>query len=57
MALKISKSMDISDFWRNWELIQQMVAEEYGAVQGMQGFYDLELSITWDVEKVTHEVG
>ena len=50
MALKIDKSMNISDFWDNWLLISAMVKAEYEAVEGLQGYYELHLDLIWDCE-------
>lgn len=48
MALIIKKSMDVSNFWESWKLIIGLVADEYNAVKGNEGFYDLKIEIIWD---------
>lgn len=55
MALELSKSMDISDFWYNWEHIMAMVESEYHAVEGMKGCYFLDLKLVWDVDEKEDE--
>ena len=51
MALKIDKSMAVSDFWENWQHIVAMVESEYDAVKDCEdGFYDLRLELIWDCE-------
>ena len=50
MALTIKKSMDVSNFWVTWGIISALVKDEYRAVQGMEGFYDLKVEIIWDTE-------
>ena len=50
MALSIKKSMEVSNFWESWKLIKALVKDEYGAVKGREGFYDLTLELVWDCE-------
>ena len=50
MALKVEKSMNVSDFWRCWEHVAALVEEEYRAVKDSEGFYDLKLGLIWDCE-------
>lgn len=51
MALEIEKSMDVIDFWYNWEHIMAMVESEYRAVEGLRGSYFLDLKLVWDVDE------
>jgi len=51
MALTIKKSMNVATFWESWELVQKLVADEYAAVKGIKGFYDLALDLIWDCEE------
>ena len=50
MALIVNKSMNVSDFWRCWKHIAALVEEEYDAVKGLDGLYDLRLELVWDCE-------
>jgi len=51
MALTVKKSMEIEDFWANWQLIAEMVKAEYEAVEGLRGDYELSLELLWDCEE------
>ncbi len=52
MALKIDKSMAVSDFWENWQHIAAMVVSEYEAVKHCEdGRYDLRLELIWDCDE------
>lgn len=58
MALTIKKSMDISNFWESWLLVREMVADEYDAVRGREGFYELELVLIFrDCEELLEPTG
>lgn len=51
MALTIKKSMDVATFWQSWRLVTEMVMDEFAAVNGHTGFYELSLELTWDCEE------
>ena len=50
MALTVTKSMEISDFWVCWEHIVALVESEYKSVEGLPGMYNLHLELVWDCE-------
>lgn len=51
MALEVSKSMEIKDFWKCWQHIAALVEEEYHAVEKRDGYYELSLILLWDCEE------
>ena len=51
MALTIKKSMDVATFWQSWLLVTEMVMDEFAAVKGHNGFYELTLELIWDYEE------
>lgn len=51
MALIIKKSMEIQNFAEDWEIIKALVASEYEAVEGLQGYYEINLELIWDCEE------
>jgi len=40
--------MGISDFLENWERIEGLVRSEYQAVEGREGYYTLDLDLSWE---------
>ncbi len=47
MALTVKKSMDIGTFADDWAHITALVEAEHRAVEGMGGYYSLELELIW----------